>query len=114
MGHGLGYGKWEYSDARLVTGDAPAITATVRNVGSRRSREVVQIYLRPTEAGEPIRLVGWSTVTVDPGQSARVTVQTDSRLWRKWDTGTSSWTRIADGATFLVARGLGDIRATVS
>jgi len=114
LGHGLGYGKWEYSDVRLVTGDAPAITATVRNVGSRRSREVVQVYLRPTEADEPIRLVGWSTVTVDPGQSARVTVQTDSRLWRKWDTETSSWTRLADGGTFLVARGLGDIRASVS
>ena len=114
LGHGLGYGEWEYSDVRLVTGDAPAITATVTNVGARRSREVVQVYFRPVEPDEPIRLIGWSAATVDPGQSARVTVQTDSRLWRKWDTATSSWTRLADGGTFLVARGLGDIRATVS
>jgi len=114
LGHGLGYGEWEYSDVRLVTGDAPAITATVTNVGARRSREVVQVYFRPVEPDEPIRLVGWSAATVDPGQSARVTVQNDSRLWRKWDTATSSWTRLADGGTFLVARGLGDIRATVS
>jgi beta-glucosidase len=114
LGHGLGYGKWEYSDVRPVTGDAPAITATVRNAGSRRSREVVQVYLRPVERDEPIRLVGWTAVTVDPGRSARVTVQTDARLWRKWDTGSSSWARLADGGTFLVARGLGDIRATVS
>ncbi|MCU7728707.1 glycoside hydrolase family 3 C-terminal domain-containing protein [Actinoplanes sp. KI2] len=113
MGHGLGYGRWEYSDVRLVTGDEPAITATVENVGGRRSREVVQVYLRPVEPDEPIRLVGWSAVTVDPGQSARVTVRTDPRLWRRWDEATGSWGRLSEGGTFLVARGLGDIRATV-
>lgn len=114
MGHGLGYTTWEYSDVRLVLGDAPAIHATVRNTGRRTSREVVQVYLRPVEHDEPVRLVGWTAVTVEPGKSARVTVRTDRRMWRKWDTGSGSWTRIADGGTFLVARGLGDIRATVS
>ncbi|WP_433293174.1 beta-glucosidase family protein [Actinoplanes sp. CA-030573] len=114
LGHGLGYGKWEYSDVRLVTGDAPAITATVRNVGSRPSREVVQVYLRPVEPDEPVRLVGWTAVRVAPGESARVVVPTDARLWRRWDPAGSSWGRLADGGSFLVARGLGDIRATVS
>ncbi|WP_433361560.1 beta-glucosidase family protein [Actinoplanes sp. CA-142083] len=114
LGHGLGYGKWEYSDVRLVTGDAPAVTATVKNVGRRPSREVVQVYLRPVEKDEPIRLVGWTSVKVAPGESARVTVQTDARLWRKWDADSSSWTRLSDGGEFLVARGLGDIRGVVS
>jgi beta-glucosidase len=114
LGHGLGYGKWEYSDVRLVTGDAPAVTATVKNVGKRPSREVVQVYLRPVEKDEPVRLVGWTAVKVAPDESARVTVQTDPRLWRKWDETSESWTRLADGGDFLVARGLGDIRAVVS
>jgi beta-glucosidase len=114
LGHGLGYTTWEYSDVRLVLGDAPAIHATVRNTGKHTSREVVQVYLRPVEPDEPVRLIGWTAVTVEPGKSARVTVRTDRRLWRKWDTASSSWTRIADGGTFLVARGLGDIRASVS
>lgn len=114
LGHGLGYGKWEYSDVRLVTGDAPSITATVRNVGRRPSREVVQVYLRPVEPDQPVRLVGWTAVRVAPGESARVTVATDSRLWRRWDPETSSWSRLANGGQFLVARGLGDIRAVVS
>jgi beta-glucosidase len=70
--------------------------------------------LRPVEPDEPVRLVGWTAITVDPGKSARVTVRTDRRMWRKWDTDSASWTRIADGGTFLVARGLGDIRASVS
>jgi beta-glucosidase len=112
FGHGLGYGKWEYSDVRLVLGDAPSITITVKNVGKRASREVVQVYLRPVEPDEPVRLVGWRAVTVPAGQSARVTVHTDRRLWRKWDG--DGWTRLADGGEFLVARGLGDIRARLS
>jgi beta-glucosidase len=114
LGHGLGYATWEYSDVRLVLGDAPAIHATVRNTGRHTSREVVQVYLRPVEPGEPVRLVGWTAVTVEPGESARVTVRTDRRLWRRWDADSGSWGRIADGGTFLVARGLGDIRASVS
>jgi beta-glucosidase len=114
LGHGLGYGKWEYTDVRLITGEAPAVTATVTNVGVRPSREVVQVYLRPTEPDEPVRLVGWTSVTVAPGESARVVVEPDPLLWRKWDTATNSWTRLADGGEFLVARGLGDIRAVVS
>jgi beta-glucosidase len=114
LGHGLGYATWEYRDVRLVLGDAPAIHATVTNTGKRTSREVVQVYLRPVEPDEPVRLVGWTGVTVEPGKSVRVTVRTDRRMWRKWDADSASWTRIADGGTFLVARGLGDIRASVS
>jgi beta-glucosidase len=111
LGHGLGYATWEYSDARLVTGDAVAVTVTVANTGTRPSREVVQVYFHPVERDEPIRLVGWQSVTVAPGTSARVTVPTDPRLWRSWNTETSTWSRVADGGTLLVARGLGDIRA---
>jgi beta-glucosidase len=111
LGHGLGYGRWEYRDARLVAGDPPAVTVTVTNTGSRASREVVQVYFRPVELNEPTRLVGWHAVTVAPGGSARVTVAADGRLWRSWNTGTKSWDRLAAGGTYFVARGLGDIRA---
>ncbi|MFF5076826.1 beta-glucosidase [Actinoplanes sp. NPDC000266] len=114
LGHGLGYATWEYSDVRLVLGDAPSVTATVTNTGIRPSREVVQVYLRPVERDQPVRLVGWESVTVAPGESARVTVHTDRRLWRKWNARAGAWDRLADGGEFLVARGLGDIRATVS
>jgi beta-glucosidase len=114
LGHGLGYGRWEYSDVRLVTGDSPAVSATVTNTGKHTSREVVQVYLRPVEADEPVRLVGWTAVTLAPGRSARVVVPTDRRLWRKWDTAAGMWSWLADGGEFLIARGLGDIRAVVS
>jgi beta-glucosidase len=62
---------------------------------------------------QPVRLVGWTAAPVAAGDSARVEVSTDARLWRRWDTGSSSWTRIADRGRLLVARGLGDIRASL-
>jgi beta-glucosidase len=111
LGHGLGYGRWEYSDARLSAAAAPGATVTITNTGDRRSREVVQVYLRPSEQDQPVRLVGWASATVEPGESARVTVETDARLWRKWEG--SAWGRLADGGELLIARGLGDIRATL-
>jgi hypothetical protein len=51
-----------------------------------------------------------ATVTLT---SARVTARAADRLWRKWDTAASTWTRLSAGGAFLVARGLGGVRATV-
>jgi beta-glucosidase len=113
LGHGLGYTTWEYQDARLVTGDSPDVTVTVSNTGARDSREVVQIYFAPAERDEPVRLVGWKAVEVAAGRSARITVPTDRRMWRTWNTSTNSWDRLGPGGEFLIARGLGDIRATL-
>jgi beta-glucosidase len=113
LGHGLGYATWEYSDVRMVTGDSPSVTVTVRNTSPNRSREVVQVYFRPAERDEPIRLVGWQSATVSPGESARVTVQTDRRMWRSWNTSSGTWDRLSRGGELLIARGLGDIRATL-
>jgi beta-glucosidase len=78
FGHGLGYSTWEYSDASLqMGGDAPTVSVTVTNTGSRDSREVVQVYFQPTAADQPVRLVGWTSVSAAPGQSVRAQVQTE-------------------------------------
>jgi beta-glucosidase len=110
LGHGLGYGSWTYSDARLVPGDRPAAEVTVTNTGGRPSREVVQLYFRPDEINQPVRLVGWSAATVPAGGSARVTVTADQRLWRVWNPERHDWDRLS-GGRLMIARGLGDVRA---
>jgi beta-glucosidase len=116
LGHGLGYGTWDYADARLITGDtgdAVAVTVTVTNTGTRDSREVVQVYFQPADREEPVRLVGWQGVQVPAGGSTRLTVPTDARMWRKWDAEAGAWGTVGEGGELLVARGLGDIRATL-
>ncbi|MGY1857191.1 beta-glucosidase [Modestobacter sp. SYSU DS0290] len=114
FGHGLGYGSWEYTDARLLTGpERPGAAVTVTNTGLRRSREVVQVYLQPADPEQPVRLAGWQAVTVEPGQSRTVEVPTDLRMWRRWDPGAASWELLPLDGALLVARGLGDVRATL-
>jgi beta-glucosidase len=114
FGHGLGYSTWEYSDAKLVAGaPSPTVAVTVTNTGTRASREVVQVYFKPAEADQPVRLVGWQPVRATPGQSVPVQVNTDPRLWRRWDTADGLWKELTGGGRLLVARGLGDIRAAI-
>jgi len=114
FGHGLGYSAWEYGSAELVSeGQAPRVRLTVTNSGRRDSREVVQVYFQPAEPDQPVRLVGWSAVSVPAGESRPVEVGTDVRLWRRWDTEANTWSTLGDGGRLLIARGLGDIRATL-
>jgi beta-glucosidase len=114
LGHGLGYTTWEYSRPELITeGEARLVRLQVTNTGTRHGREVVQVYLQPDDPEQPVRLVGWASVSVEPGASVPVEVTTDPRLRRRWDTTTNGWTELPDGGRLLVARGLGDIRATI-
>ncbi|MET1006590.1 MAG: glycoside hydrolase family 3 C-terminal domain-containing protein, partial [Propionibacteriaceae bacterium] len=114
LGHGLGYSSWDYGTAELKDGgDAPLVSLSVTNSGARDSREVVQVYLQPADAAQPTRLVGWTAVKAAAGQTVQVSVPTDPRLWRVWDTAADGWGEPLTGGTLLVARGLGDIRATL-
>jgi beta-glucosidase len=90
------------------------VSVTVTNVGSRRSREVVQTYFRPAEPAEPIRLVGWQAASAAPGESVDVEVRTDRRMWRRWNGTESRWDALVRSGELLIARGLGDVRATVA
>jgi beta-glucosidase len=124
FGHGLGYATWDYESAQVAdTGTAstgaaaahgragaPRVEVTVRNTGERDSREVVQVYLQPSDADEPVRLVGWAAAEVAAGDSATVTVECDARLWRRWDEQAGRWASLSEGGELLVARGLGDVR----
>ena len=96
LGHGLGYSSWAYdaADARADDAAPQQLSVTVRNTGSRRSREVVQVYFQPAETDQPVRLVGWQSVTVDPGATATVVVTPDARMWRRWDEASGGWQQL--------------------
>ncbi len=113
FGAGLGWGAWDYRSAEHVrSDDGEALTVVLANTADRSSREVVQIYWRP-EGPAPVRLVGSAIADeVVPGEERTITVACDPRAFRLWDETTSDWTT-PSGGTFLVARGLGDIRLEV-
>jgi beta-glucosidase len=113
FGAGLGWGVWDYRSAQhLYDGDDESLMIVLSNTANRPSGEVVQVYWRPDEDA-PVRLVGYAVADqVVPGEERTVTVTCDPRAFRLWDEAASDWV-IPPGGTFLVARGLGDIRLEI-
>jgi beta-glucosidase len=85
FGHGLSYTTFEVSDLRLSSSTVPRngrvrASVTVKNTGSRRGDEVVQLYLHDPVASisQPVRrLRGFERVTLSPGRSRTVTFTLD-------------------------------------
>jgi beta-glucosidase len=51
----------------------------------------VQVYFKPDALEQPVRLVGWAGVDLSPAESARIQVQTDARVWRRWNAQNLTW-----------------------
>lgn len=100
FGHGLSYTTFEWSDAAVLgpdgqplgpdgqlPGDAPEpapwpvdgearVRISIRNTGSRQGTDVVQLYFHDPVAQTTrpvVRLVGFTRVTLEPGECAQVT-----------------------------------------
>jgi beta-glucosidase len=86
FGHGLSYTTFNISGLTLSSSSVSRngrVTASVNvtNTGSRAGDEVVQLYIHDPVASisQPVRrLRGFERVTLDPGQSERVTFRLDS------------------------------------
>jgi beta-glucosidase len=103
FGGGLTYTRFSYRDLRLVGG--PTLTASfiVTNTGKRAGIETAQVYLTSGPLRRQERLLGWSRVSLAPGQSRRVSVTAPRRLIANWDSPANDW-RI-DGGAYHVAVG---------
>jgi beta-xylosidase len=88
FGHGLGYTTFDWSDLVVDADEVPtdgtvALSFTVRNEGGRAGTELAQIYLHDPVASvtRPVqRLIGYVHVPLEPGASARVTVEIPADL----------------------------------
>ena len=88
FGHGTGYTTWSY-ESIAVPDDGAGVSACVevRNTGSRRGREVVQVYAsRPDSALErPAKwLAGFATADADPGETVTVRILIPERAFQHW------------------------------
>ncbi|MFI9258419.1 beta-glucosidase [Streptomyces sioyaensis] len=88
FGHGLGYTDWEY-ESLDTTPDS--VRVRVRNAGDRPGREVIQIYLAPTEDAAPDAperpdrwLAGFAVVEAGPGESAEAEIPLPDRAFAVW------------------------------
>ena len=104
FGYGLSYTTYQYSNLKVEPGQPVRLTFTVANTGNRAGAETAEVYAAlPSSAGEPPkRLVGWSKVQLNPGQSKQVTVEVEPRLLSVWDVKRNGWQLVPGDYTFLV------------
>ncbi|WP_128980013.1 glycoside hydrolase family 3 protein [Streptomyces roseicoloratus] len=114
FGHGLGYTTWTY-DSLVATPESATVRLT--NTGGRAGREVVQLYLAPTEDGpeRPARwLAGFASVEAAAGETVEVTVELSRRAFEIWDEARNAWTTVRGTYELLAAHSLTDARLSAT
>ena len=99
FGHGLSYTTFSLSDlrssAKEMTRDGKlTFTVSVKNTGSRRGAETVQLYVRDIKASvdRPVKeLKGFRKVWLNPGEQKDVEITIDNSALSFYDEATGSW-----------------------
>jgi beta-glucosidase len=104
FGYGLSYTTYSYSNLRVMVERNPRVSFTVTNTGNRAGAEIAEVYASlPAVAAEPPkRLVGWSKVKLNAGESKDVTVEVDQKYLSIFDVGQNGWQLLPGEYTFLV------------
>jgi beta-glucosidase len=110
FGHGLGYSSWQYTSIQAPERVAPnadlLVTIELRNMGPRRSKEIVQLYA--SHAGSalerPVRwLVGFEAIEADAGEHVTAAIVVKPRALLHWNVGAGRWER--EAGTFQLHAG---------
>jgi beta-xylosidase len=88
FGAGIGFAEFEWTDhaadvTETGTDGSITLSLTVRNAGTRPGSETVQLYLHDPLASvvRPVqRLIGFTKLGLEPGESARVSVEVPADL----------------------------------
>jgi beta-glucosidase len=110
FGFGLGYTSWAVTTpvapAPLGPGQVAEVRVRVANVGGRRGRGVVQLYVGHPHASVPRprrELRAFQKVTLDPGEAQELTFRLGMRDLAHWDGATAAW--VAEAGEHLVWAG---------
>jgi len=101
FGFGLSYTTFSITNPQLTPDSTPSngfqVSFNVKNTGTLAGAEVAQVYLGfPSGIGEPpLRLVGWSKLSLQPGAQQTVTITVNaassSHPLSYWNTSTNGW-----------------------
>ncbi|WP_164234074.1 glycoside hydrolase family 3 C-terminal domain-containing protein [Microbacterium hydrocarbonoxydans] len=119
FGHGLSYTSFTYGAAAAATtaeGDV-VVTVPVTNTGPRAGREVVQVYVSVPGSSvqrAPRELKTFSSVEIEPGRTAQVSLRIRRADLAYWDVRVDRW--IVEGGDYVVEVGASsrDIRTSIT
>ena len=118
FGYGISYTTYSYSNLKVTPGQNPHVSFTLSNTGNRPGAEIAEIYASlPAAAAEPPkRLVGWSKVKLNGGESKDVTVEVDQKYLSIFNVEKDRWQLVPGEYMFLVGSSAQDLplKETVS
>jgi len=106
FGYGLSYTHFGYSNLSVNTAVDNTLTVvfTVKNEGSLEGAEVPQVYLGINNKDEPpLRLVGFSKISLMPGESRQVRITISPRMQSIWSVDANDWKFIPDSRVYVGA-----------
>lgn len=118
FGHGLSYTEFAYSDLQITPtirpGEPVAVSVTVKNVGDRAGKEVVQLYVRDAAASlprPPKELKRFAKISLAPGEAQTVRFELDERDLAFYDPDRKAWVAEPGEFEVLIGSSSRDIRA---
>jgi beta-glucosidase len=105
FGYGLSYTAYSYSKLAITRGkDDVQVSFTVTNTGARPGAEIAEVYAGlPAAAGEPPkRLVGWSKIKLNAGESKEASVAIDPKYLSIFNVDKNAWQLLPGDYTILV------------
>ncbi len=115
FGYGLGYTSFAFSCLAVPSPDTASVTFDVTNTGRRAGAVVPQLYLGLLGRGEaPERLIGFTRLTLQPGETRHVRIAGDPRLLAEFDGRSDRWVIKGGRYPFRLATSSADIVQTVS
>lgn len=114
FGYGLSYGKTAYLDLKAKAGASLIATFRIKNLSVRSVVDTPQLYaeVKGRDGRTVRRLVGWSRVSLAPGQMQDVTVKIDPRTLANFDVAAQKWHVKAGSYHLILAKSSADQQAT--
>lgn len=103
FGFGLSYTTFTYSGLTVEGSDSLTISFTVKNTGTREGSEIAEVYASlPDAAGEPPRrLIGWSRIALEPGESKQISIPVSRDRLTIFDEASDDWKLVPGSYTIL-------------
>jgi beta-glucosidase len=114
FGFGLSYTTFAYSNLKVSSAKAVVVTFSVKNTGARAGDEIAEVYAAlPANAGEPPkRLIGWSKVHLNAGESTDVALNIDPRFLSIYNDASDAWDLVPGSYSILVGGSSEDLPLT--
>ncbi|MDQ6421668.1 glycoside hydrolase family 3 C-terminal domain-containing protein [Paenibacillus sp. LHD-117] len=117
FGHGLSYTTFEYSDLsisdkEILDTDTVNVSVTVKNIGTRAGKEIVQLYIQDIESTviRPTKeLKGFAKMMLHPGEPKTVTFTLDKRSFAYYNVQMKDWHVESGDFNVLIGRSVDEI-----